>query len=132
MPDPILMAIAAAIAGKATEVLTGRAGDALGRLTDRVRAAFHQRPAGREALEAARQDPESPERIAALADALRMAGRDDSAFDADLRALWGQVQIHAEVSGDGIANTVHGANIVHGHADKVVQLHDVHGDLNIG
>lgn len=126
MPDPITIAIAAAIAGKAAESLTDQAKDAVTRLAHLVRAKFRHRPADLAALDAAQQQPDSAERTAELADALQSAAGDDPAFDADIRALWDQARIHTTVAGDGVAN------VFQGRADKVVQLRDVHGDLNIG
>jgi hypothetical protein len=122
MADPVTMAIATAVAGKAAESLTDQARECLAALARRIRDKFRDRPAGQAALAAAQDDPGSGAAVGELARALDEAGAEDPEFGRQVRELWTQVR-----AGD------HGAvNIFHGRADKVVQLRDLHGDLHIG
>ncbi|MCW2918326.1 MAG: hypothetical protein JWN52_6394 [Actinomycetia bacterium] len=61
----------------------------------------------------------------ALAGALQRTSLEDPDFGAEVRALWQQVRIETTVDHGGVSNTFHGQ------ADKIVQLRDLHGDLNI-
>jgi hypothetical protein len=119
MTDPLTVAIAAALAGKAVELVGEPAKQAVAAIVRKVRDKFRGRPDDEAALTAVAVEPDSPERLAAFDAALRQAIADDPAFGAELRALWRQAQ--------GGAVT----NIVSGRADKSVQLRDVHGDLTI-
>lgn len=120
MADPVTMAIATAVAGKAAESLTGQARECLAALVRRIREKFRDRPAGRAAFAAAQDDPGSGVLAGELARALDEASAEDPEFGRQIRDLWSQVR-----AGDVV-------NVFHGRADKVVQLHDVHGDLHIG
>ena len=53
MADPVTMAIATAVAGKAAESLTDQARECLASLVRRIREKFRDRPARQAALEAA-------------------------------------------------------------------------------
>jgi hypothetical protein len=121
MADPVTLAIATAVAGKAAESLTDQARECLAALVQRIRDKFRDQPAARAALEAARDDQGSGE----LARALELACAQDPEFGTQIHALWSQVR--AAAAGD------HGVvNVVSGRADKVVQLRDLHGDLHVG
>lgn len=123
--DPMTVAIATAMAGKAVEVAGEPVRAAAAELSRRVRERFRGRPSGEEALERATGDP-TPERVAALAAAIGHLMEDDPRFGAEARSLWNQAQTNAAATGDGVAN------VLNGQAGRVVQLRDVHGDLNIG
>lgn len=125
MTDPMSVAIATAIVGKAVEVAGDQAKEAVAAIARKVRDRFRGRPADEAALTAAAEDPESADRIAALADALRRASIEDPAFGAELRGLWHQVHMDVTADRDGVVNSFQGQ------ANKVVQLRDVHGDLTI-
>jgi hypothetical protein len=120
MADPVTMAIATAVAGKAAESLTEQARQCLAALVRRVREKFRDRPAGQAALAAAQDDPGSGALAGELARALDEASAEDPEFGRQIRDLWSQVRACDVV------------NVFHGRADKVVQLRDVHGDLHIG
>jgi hypothetical protein len=125
MADPVTLAIATAVAGKAAESLTDQARECLASLVRRIREKFHDRPAGQAALAAAQDDPGSGTAVGQLARALDEASAEDPEFGIQIRELWGRVRITAAAGDDGVVN------FFHGRADKVVQLRDVHGDLNI-
>jgi hypothetical protein len=125
MPDPVTMAIVTAVVGKVAESLTDQAKQALAQITQRIRTKFRHHPDDLAILDAAQANPSSPERITQMASLLDDAALDDPAFGNDIRTLWNQIQIEITTTN---SNTT---NIFHGKADKVVQIHDVHGDLTI-
>lgn len=126
MADPVTMAIATAVAGKAAESLTDQARECLASLVRRIREKFRDRPGGQAALEAAQGDPGSGTLASELARALDEASAEDPEFGTQIRELWSQVGTTAAAGDHGVVN------VFHGRADKVVQLRDVHGDLSIG
>jgi len=126
MPDPITTAIATAVASQAAQTLTAQASGALGAIVRRITGKFRDRPADLAALASARETPDSAELIAALARALDRATLEDPVFGGEIAALWSQASTEtATATSDGVVNTFHG------HAEKVIQLRDVHGDLTI-
>lgn len=126
MTDPMTVAIATAMAGKAVEVAGEPVRAAVAELSRRVRERFRGRPSDEEALARALEEPGATERISALEGAIRRLVDEDPRFAAQLEAIWSQAQTQAAASDDGVVN------VFNGRADKVVQLRDVHGDLNIG
>ncbi|MER7541829.1 hypothetical protein ABTW95_02340 [Spirillospora sp. NPDC127506] len=124
MTDPMTVAIATAMAGKAVEVAGEPVRAAVAELSRRVRERLRRRPAGEEALARAAADP-TPERVASLAEAVGRLMADDPGFAAEARGLWNQAQANAAATNDGVVN------VLNGRAEKVVQLRDVQGDLNI-
>jgi hypothetical protein len=125
MADPITTAIATAVAGGMAQSLSDQARASLTALTQRLREKFARRPAATAALDAALHDPESSAGVSELARALAEACEEDPEFGSQIRAFWDQVRPTAEARDDAVVNTFHGR------ADKVVQLRDVHGDLQI-
>src|SRR5262249_49419850 len=114
MPEPILVSIAAALAGKAATSVY-----------ELVKRKFAGRDKAAEKLAAAEgAEPESAE-VAALAQELADAERDDPEFAAELRAEWaGYVSQSAERG--AIANQVGGAV-----SGKVVQARDIEGGVSL-
>ena len=123
MTDPMTVAIATAMAGKAVEVAGEPVREAVAELSRRVRERLRRRPADEEALAGAGNETE---RISLLENAIRVLMNEDPAFGAELTAVWSQAHTSAAATGGGVVN------IFGGSAEKVVQLRDVHGDLNIG
>jgi hypothetical protein len=108
VPEPILVAISAALAGKAVQTFY-----------DFVRTRISGRKRAVAALEAAKgKTPDSPEVQVLAAELERI---DDPQFHADLREHWNSLQ-HADTG--GVANDISGT--VHG---KVVQARDIHGNI---
>ncbi|GAA2136137.1 MULTISPECIES: hypothetical protein [Actinomadura] len=116
------VAIATAMAGKAVEVAGEPVRAAVAELSRRVRARFRGRAADEDALARAAEDAGG---IPALEGAVRRLLDEDPALRAELEAIWNQAQTRAEASDDGVVN------VFNGRAEKVVQLRDVNGDLNI-
>lgn len=126
MTDPILTAVASALAGKAAEAFVSGGRSALAGLYRLVRARFSTRRQAR-ALERAVGDPDDAN-VRALAAELQQLTANDSEFAEQLRELWeqskGELQ-HAEVG--GVINDVSGT--VSGHT---VQARDIHGSISLG
>jgi hypothetical protein len=111
MPEPVLVAIAAALAGKG-----------VGSLYDMVKKKFTGRTEAIATLEAAADAaPESAE-VQALSEELATAVRSDPRFGNELRSLWQSVT--AETG--GIVNQSTGTI-----SGKVVQARDVAGGVSI-
>ncbi|MGH3533459.1 MAG: hypothetical protein ACRDQG_01920, partial [Pseudonocardiaceae bacterium] len=83
MPDPVLVSIATALAGKSASTLY-----------DVVRRKFARSPDATTVLEEAiGSAPDSPQ-VQELSAELDRAERADPEFAADLRAVWGHVSVH--------------------------------------
>jgi hypothetical protein len=117
MPDPVMIAIASAVAGKTTEALTAGAKNALGKLVELIRRRFARDDAAPKALEGADADT--------LAAHLERLAAQDPEFARELRALWSQAstQLHAEHG--GVINEVSGDV-----GGNVVQARDVTGGIS--
>jgi hypothetical protein len=122
LPDPVTTAIATAVAGSAAQTLTAQATHVLAQITDRIRHKLHGNSPDLAIPAGPHGESGSRERAATLAALLHQAFQEDPAFATQLTALWQDYQ-------DATAGTV--TNTFHGTAGKVVQLRDVHGDLNI-
>lgn len=120
MTDPMTVAIATAMAGRAVEVAGEPVRAAVAELSRRVRDRFRGRPADEAALARADEEPE------VLQGAVRRLLDDDPDFRAELEALWNQAQTQASATGEGVVN------VFNGRAERIVQLRDLKGDLNIG
>lgn len=114
MPEPILVSIAATLAGKGASALY-----------DVVKKKFAGSPEATAALADAQDSvPDSPQ-IHALAHELARAESSDPEFAADLRAVWGQVSVRQHAGNGGIANQISGT--VNG---KVLQARDIEGGVS--
>jgi hypothetical protein len=111
--EPILVGIAAALAGSAASSLY-----------DFVKSRFSRRPQGTAALEAARgASPDSVE-VLALATELARAEQDDPEFGIELRSRWAAFSTQQEASHGGVANQVSGDV-----SGSVVQARDIEGGV---
>lgn len=120
MADPMTVAIATALAGKAVEVAGEPVRTAVAELSRRVRERLRGRPSAETALDPASDRPD------VLQGAVQRLLDDDPGFRAELEAVWNQAQTRASATGDGVVN------VLNGRAEKNVQLRDIKGDLNIG
>ncbi|WP_285479495.1 hypothetical protein [Amycolatopsis sp. NBRC 101858] len=98
MPEPILVAIAAALAAKSATSLY-----------DLVRRKFAKDPASTAALEAAMTAPDDPQPVKALAERLHRAESDDKAFADALRTEWHRLPDTERTHG-GVHNQVTGTS----------------------
>jgi len=110
MPEPILVAISAALAGKA-----------ITSFYDFVRTRISGRRQAVAALEAAEGKPQESPEVQALAAELETITAEDPRFAAELRERWNSVQ-HAETG--GVINEISG-NV----SGKVVQARDITGNI---
>lgn len=108
MPEPILVSIAAALAGKA----------AVG-LYELAKRKFAGDPKATAEIDAAVEAPEDPHRIEVLAERLAEAERTDPEFKAALRAEWANY-IGADV-----------VNQVRGNVGKLIQARNIHGNITL-
>lgn len=115
MPEPILIAIATALATKAA---TG--------VYDLVKKKFSGDKKAIAALEAAQAAPSDETTVKALAERLEVAGQEDAGFAKALRSEW---QVDQHVDHGSVANAVTG-NI--SDDATVVQARDIHGGLSFG
>jgi predicted phage gp36 major capsid-like protein len=132
MPDPILLAIAGALAGKAATALASGGRTALGRLYRLVAGKLSAKEQDTKLLEAVaeRTDvarPEQEPEVGRLAEVLDRAGRDDPEFAGRLRELWTEARTELTADRGGVINEVSGDV-----SGTVVQARDIHGGINIG
>jgi hypothetical protein len=112
MPEPVLVAIAAALAGKAAHSLY-----------DLVKRKFSGRKQAIAALEAAKgAEPDSAE-VQVLAAELERVEAEDPQFATELREVWREASVQQADHGSVI-------NQISGNVDgKVVQARDIKGDI---
>lgn len=121
MPDPILLAVAAALAGKGSEAAVACGRNALAAVSRMVRERFSRGGWEESALRAAIEHPDDPERQKLLARALDRLVRDDPGFAAEVRAWWAERADPAQRV----------TNSFSGRAHAVVQAGEVHGDVRL-
>lgn len=114
MPEPILVAIAAALAGKGASSLY-----------DLVKRKFRGNTEAIEVLEAAQGADSDSAEVAALSEQLESAERTDAEFAGELRAQWGTLSVSQRVDEDGVANQISGE--IRG---QVVQARDIEGGVS--
>jgi hypothetical protein len=113
VPEPVLISVAAALAGKAATSVY-----------DFVKTRFKGRHRAEEALSAAEgAEPDSPQ-VVALADELERAEREDPAFSAGLREEWARF-VGQRAEQGGVANQITGHV-----TGKVVQARDIEGGIS--
>nr|WP_155998582.1 hypothetical protein [Streptomonospora sp. PA3] len=117
-----MIAIAAAVAGKAVEPLTENAAAALRGLRKAVLARFRAEPEAREALESAQIDYEDAEAVEVLAEHLDSA----ASSDPEIRRLTEELRPHFDASEGGVVNSIQGDV-----SGNVVQARDIHGGIDL-
>lgn len=127
MADPMLVAVAAAVAGKITEAAAAGAKTALGNLIKLVRTRLARDDAAQAALAEAEQVPNDASRVTSLAAELGRLVKEDTKFAAQLRSTWSEARVYLQAQQDGTINQVSGA--VSGH---VVQARDIDGGVSFG
>jgi len=128
MADALLLAVAAALAGKAAEVAIDGGRSAWGALVRLVRDRLHGDDAAQATLATAGSQP-NDQAIAALVAALERAAAADAGFGVRLRELWPQAQAELSARENGVVNVAGGT--VGGH---LVQARDlrVEGGVRLG
>nr|MDT0662107.1 hypothetical protein [Micromonospora sp. DSM 115978] len=128
MDDPVLAAVAAALATSAVTEVTAGGKAAFNALVRLVRRKATEQPATGKALAEAQREPSNEQRLADLHVALAAASRNDQAFAAELQRLWDEVRATRTTDDHSRAsNTIFGP--VHGPA---VQARDIHGGIRFG
>jgi hypothetical protein len=110
VPEPVLVAIAAALAGKG-----------VGSLYDLVRKKFADRREAAAALAAAGGTASDSAEVQALSHELELAERSDPTFATELRTLWGTLS----ATDGGVINQISGRV-----TGNVVQAHDIQGGVS--
>jgi hypothetical protein len=126
MIDPIMTAVASAVAGKTAEAAADGARNALAALVRLVRRAARDQPASAALSKAAPGDPASIQKLARALDQMAAA---DAEFRAQLRDLWPRASAELTASHGGTANSNTGT--VGGHLIQAADLH-VEGGLHLG
>jgi hypothetical protein len=114
MPEPILVSIAAALAGKGASALY-----------DVVKKKFAGSPEATAALADAQDGAPGSAHVHALADVLAHAESSDPEFAADLRAVWGQVSVQQQAGNACVANQISGTV-----SGKILQARDIEGGVS--
>jgi hypothetical protein len=114
MPEPILVSIAAALAGKSVTTLY-----------DVVKKRFTGSREATAALEAAEGAAPDSAQVHALSEELARAERADPQFAADLRAVWGEVSVGQHADNGGVTNQISGTV-----SGKVLQARDIKGGVS--
>ncbi|MGD0062604.1 MAG: hypothetical protein ABSB76_04080 [Streptosporangiaceae bacterium] len=129
MPDPIISAVAAAVAGKAAEAAMQAGQEACAALVRLVRDRLGRDKKAATALEAAGRHPEDEAALADLARALERLAAADGDFASRLRELWSRAAAELTVSQGSVVNSATGS--VGGH---LMQARDVQveGGLQFG
>jgi len=125
--DPIMMAVATAVAGKLAETLTAGAKAALGNLVKLVKKRFAGDADAQHAMAEAQKAPDDADRITALARQLERLAAEDPKFAEQLRSIWSQASVQLQAQTGGTVNEVSGS--VSGH---VVQARDIEGGVSFG
>ncbi len=129
MADEIMVAVAAALAGKAAEALAEGARGAWDALVRLLRRRLGHDPAASAALAAAEAGQRDETAVQELAAALERIAAADADFAAQMRSLWPQAQAELSASGGGVINVSSGT--VRGHLIQAGDLH-VDGGLHLG
>ena|SRR5688572_6668109 len=120
MPDPVLLAIAAAVAAKGTEAAVEGGRGMLKTLVRLIRERVGRGTSGQVALDDAAAHPDDPRRHDALAAVLAEWVARDQEFGARLRECWAAVQVES----GGVINRFTGTA-----AGPVIQARDIRGDI---
>jgi hypothetical protein len=129
--DPILTAIAGAVAKEAVTV----GGKAIGKLVQRVKERFAKDPGAEVVLASAQEDPDNTVWVDALAKILHRAEEADPSFGAELRELWGAAKAELAVNASkteqqaksGGTNNSNNGTI----SGNLIQARDIHGKITM-
>lgn len=115
MPEPVLVSIAAALAGKS-----------IASLYDFVKHKLTGRTQALAALEAAAGATPASAEVHALSRELAQAERDDPQFAVELRATWARITTTQHADHGAVSNQIIG-NV----SGKVVQARDIEGGVSL-
>jgi|SRR5450755_3018676 hypothetical protein len=129
MSDPVMLSVAAAVAGKAAEAAFESGKTALAALVRLIRDRLTrdaQSAALDSALTATDDDPAAAQELARV---LQWVAAEDPGFAAQVRTLWPQVQVELSARDSAVVNTSTGT--VSGHLVQARDLY-VQGNLQLG
>jgi hypothetical protein len=129
MADEIMMAVAAALAGKAAEAAVEGARGAWDALVRLVRGRFGRDRGAAAALKAAQAQPMDQAAVRELGQALERVALADPSFAEQVRALWPHASAELSARDGGVVNVSTGA--VGGHLIQARDLR-IEGGLNLG
>lgn len=129
MADEIMMAVAAALAGKVAEAAVGGARGAWEALVRLVRDRFAHDEVASAALAAADARPTDQVAVRELGQALERVGAADPGFAEQVRALWPRASGELSATSGGVLNVSTGT--VSGHMIQARDLH-IEGGLHLG
>lgn len=121
--DPIITAVAVAVAGKVVEGVADGGKAALRALVRLVRQRLRSSASAEEALVEAEADPSDQHKIQLLQEQLHTIAAEDKAFAMEIRRLWREID-----SGSDAAVV----NSVSGEIGNVVQARDIYGGISFG
>ena len=127
MVDPLLVSIAAALAGKTAAAAASGGAAALRALVDLVKKKFDRDPEAADALRAAQSEPDRHDRVETLSVALSRAAQDDPEFAQRMLTLWNRATNELRADHGSVVNQISGT--VSGH---VVQARDITGGVSFG
>lgn len=130
MADPVTVTIATAVATGAAKKLGESVSEgtaaAFKSLCKSVFARFRSTPEALEALDNARLESDDPDAVAAVAEHLEQAEREDPQIRELMEAL--RREVAPEDGGGAVHNTIHGD--VSGNA-RIMQAGDIRGDIRL-
>lgn len=130
--DPILTAIAGALAKEAVTI----GGKALGKLLQRVKEKFAKDVGSEVVLASAQDTPDDPKAVDLLARVLEGAEKADPAFGVELRELWGPAKAEITATANTITQTAGKGGVNNSFSGtasgNVVQSGNIKGDINFG
>ncbi|GIJ26761.1 hypothetical protein Vqi01_19230 [Micromonospora qiuiae] len=125
MEDQLVLAVTTTLATKGAEALASGARTATGALVRLVRSRFRRGTREGDTLTATMEHPHEQSHQAALASFLAAEMARDPAFDLAVRTAWRRLSNPTdETHQHNVVNNFSGA------ADRVVQAHDIRGDIN--
>ena len=127
MDEQFVAALAVGLAGKLVDGLAEAGKATFQGLVRLVLRRFRSDPAAQSALVATEADPSDPGCRGRLRAALERLTAEDPDFDAELRALWSDLQPHLAAASGGVVNNISGDV-----SGGVVQARDVHGGISFG
>ena len=130
--DPVLTAIAGALAKEAVSI----GGKALGKLLQRVKEKFAKDVGAEVVLASAQENPDDAMSVDMLARVLERAEQADPAFGTDLRELWGTAKVEITATSNATTQTASKGGVNNSFSGtasgNVVQSGNIKGDIHMG
>ncbi|WP_024874125.1 hypothetical protein [Saccharomonospora piscinae] len=124
--DPVLEAVATALAAKSAQAVVAGGKGAWKALVRLVRDRFAEDPAAKRAWQEAVADPDDAGNVGSLTRALADTERASPEFGVELRKLWHRASVHPDVGTQTVVNQIDGD------VESAVQARDIHGGIAFG